>query len=213
MIKVLIVEDDKTLSDGIRYALLKEDYIVYQDDGKMNIDPEVDLVLIDVNLPIQSGFDRAKNYTAPIIFITANNREVDMLKGFALGCEDYVTKPFSIAVLIEKIKVVLRRHHNKDIYIHGELTYSKANKRLTVNDQEIRLTKKEYKLLEYFIDHKEQVLTKEQLLEHIWDIDGEFVNEGTVNVSINRLRKKMDVEGKRIKTVFGIGYKWSENHV
>ncbi|MCH4890005.1 response regulator transcription factor [Acidaminobacter sp. JC074] len=213
MSRILVVEDDKMLSDGMAYALKKEGFTVFQDDGTKSLDHPVDLVLLDVNLPIKSGFDRAGDYKSPIIFITANNKEAEMLRGFSLGCEDYVTKPFSIAVLIEKVKVVLRRHNHKETYFHKNLAYNRLKKELLVDGLEIKLTKKEYKLLEYFIDHKEQVLTKDLLLEHIWDIDGDFVGEGTLNVTINRLRKKLDDKGAWIQTVFGIGYKWSENHV
>ncbi len=213
MAKILIVEDDQTLNDGLNYALTKVGHSVISNYGheKMNT-AHIDLVLMDINLPQMNGFERAKLIDKPLIFLTANALEADMLKGFSLGCEDYITKPFSTSVLLEKIKVVLRRYESQDIYCYKELSYDKSKKELIIEDIRIDLTKKEYELLEYFIINKNQVITKQQLLNAIWDSNGDFVNEGTLNVTINRIRKKIDPGAKWIQTVFGIGYKWSENH-
>lgn len=210
MSKILIVEDDKMLNDGLYYALTKEGHNVVQNDGKQAITGRYDLVLLDINLPYKDGFELAQTIDDPIIFITAKSMERDILKGFSHGCEDYITKPFSIAVLLEKVKVVLRRFGSS--YAYGNLSYDQSKKELLIDEKFIDLTKKEHQIISYLIEHKEHVISKRQLLENVWDIEGDFVNEGTVNVTINRLRKKMDPNALWIQTVFGIGYKWSEKH-
>lgn len=211
MAKILIVEDDRDLNDGLMYALSKEGHLVVQSYGHDLIENfNYDLVILDVNLPRISGFDLSRNFKCPILFLTAKNLEKDILQGFSLGCEDYITKPFSLPVLKEKIKVILRRSSINACYSYKGLIYDHENKELKIDGTSISLTKKEHQILSYLINHRGKVITKNMLLEGIWDIEGEFVNEGTVNVSINRLRKKMDPETKWIQTVFGIGYKWSE---
>lgn len=211
MAKIIIIEDDKDLNDGLKYALSKEGHLVVQTYGHEVIeDFNYDLAILDVNLPRISGFDLSKNFKCPILFLTAKNLEKDMLEGFSLGCEDYITKPFSLPILKEKIKVILRRNSFSTCYAYKGLIYDQDNKELNVDGISISLTKKEHQILSYLINHRGKVITKNMLLEGVWDIDGEFVNDGTVNVTINRLRKKMDPESKWIQTVFGIGYKWSE---
>jgi len=222
MAEILIVEDDIALNEGLKFALEKDGYKVESvftgKDALTSINKQQALVLLDVNLPDSSGFQIAEKITGtPIIFLTAKDTEADMLKGFALGCEDYITKPFSLPVLKEKIKVVLRRRdaQNSELYAYNTLSYDNNKKQLTIGESSIPLTKREHKIIEYLIINKEQVITKGQLLEHIWDKGGDFVSENTVNVNINRLRNKIEdnpSKPKWIKTVFGIGYKWSEHH-
>lgn len=215
MAKILVVEDDKVLNKGLSYALNREGYeVISSFCGDKLITTTFDLVILDVNLPNKSGFHLTELIEVPIIFLTAKNQEVDILKGFSLGCEDYVTKPFSMAIFIEKVKVVLRRTNtNKKTYSYKDLFYDIDSKHLVIDNIHIIMTKKEYQILEYLIENKGRVITKRQLLEYNWDIDGDFVNESTVNVTINRMRKKMEKDTanpKWIQTVFGIGYKWSE---
>ncbi len=211
MAKILIVEDDKDLNDGLKYALSKEGHFVIQSYGNEIIENfNYDLAILDVNLPRINGFDLSKNFNCPILFLTAKNQEKDILEGFSLGCEDYITKPFSLPVLKEKIKVIIRRNTISASYAYNGLIYDQDNKELEVKGKAISLSNKEHQMLSYLINHRGKIMTKQMLLEGIWDIDGEFVNEGIVNVTINRLRKKMDPDSKWIQTVFGIGYKWSE---
>lgn len=210
MADILLVEDDRVLNDGLKIALEKEGHIVMQSyDGNI-VHTKYDLAILDVNLPTTSGFELSKQFECPILFLTALSKESDILKGFSLGCEDYITKPFSLSVLIEKVKVILRRSDQDQSYRYRSLSYDRQTMVLTIENEVIKLTKKEHDLIAYFIDHKGQVLSKNQLLDAIWDQHGDFVNEGTVNVTINRLRKKLNTEHQWIETIFGIGYKWSE---
>ncbi len=212
MAKIIIVEDDKDLNDGITYALSMEGHLVTQAYGDKVIQSfNFDLAILDVNLPLKSGFELAHDFKCPKLFLTANDTEKDMLRGFELGCEDYVTKPFSLAILLEKIKVILRRVDKQSCYAYNHLVYNREACLLEVKGEVIALSKREHQILDVLIHHRGKIVTKAMLLEAVWDKDGDFVNEGTVNVNVNRLRKKMDPDGKWIQTVFGIGYKWCES--
>lgn len=212
MSKILVVEDNKTLNDGLKHALESLGHVVVQNYGTSYPESKgIDLAIVDINIPIGSGYEVSKTLSCPILFLTARSDEKDMLKGFEHGCEDYVTKPFSLPILMEKVKVILRRHLKEDVYHYRNLEYKSNEKQLWIDKEEVVLTKKEHELITYFIKNKGQVLSKEQLLENIWDVHGEFVGDGTVNVTINRLRKKLNDEHQWIKTVFGIGYRWCEN--
>ena len=138
-----------------------------------------------------------------------------MLWGFDAGCDDYITKPFSLPVLVKKIQAHLRRQsgENRDLAISGDLTYDFLAKALYKKGQEVRLSATEHKLLALFLRHRGQVLTREQILAASWDVEANFVDENTLNVNVRRLREKLEDDPKKpehILTVFGIGYKWSE---
>lgn len=213
MAKLLLVEDDMTLNQMLIKALSQQGHDVTGHLSYRTIDDtSCDLAILDVNLPVMNGFELSKTLSCPVIFLTARDEEIDVLKGFDLGCEDYITKPFSLSIFLEKVKVVLRHHSGKVDYAYKNLTYEKKKRRLMIDHKIIELTKKEHDVIAYLIDHKEQVISKQQLLLAVWDIDGEFVSEGAVNVTINRIRKKMNTKSKWIQTVFGIGYRWSEHH-
>lgn len=213
MARILVVEDDKTLNQNLVKALSCEGHKV---EGHMSyrtlIDRNYDLAILDINLPMMDGFELSQTLSCPIIFLTARDSEKDMLKGFNLGCEDYITKPFSLSVFIERVKVVLRHHQSEASYMFKDLLYDKDKMQLMISERIIELTKREHEVIGYLIEHKGQVISKEQLLDAIWDVDGEFVSEGAVNVTINRIRKKMNTKEQWIQTVFGIGYRWSEVH-
>ncbi|MCK8058170.1 MULTISPECIES: response regulator transcription factor [unclassified Fusibacter] len=213
MAKILIVEDDLDINDGLTYALSKEGHFVVQSFGKEVInDFNYDLAILDVNLPGTDGFTLSKCFKCPILFLTAKNLEEDMLNGFSLGCEDYITKPFSLPVLKERVNVIIRRNTRTSTYAIKGLSYDKDRCQLEIDSAPVKLTKREHQILSYLIAARGKVVTKGMLLEGIWDVDGEFVNEGTVSVTVNRLRKKMDPDGRWIQTIFGIGYKWSESN-
>lgn len=213
MASILVVEDDRVLNNGLKLVLEKEGHTVIQNYGiDVLTNYPYDLAILDINLPGMDGFELSKKLKCPILFLTAKAEESNVLLGFSLGCEDYVTKPFSLSILVEKIKVILRRQGKTHCYFYKDLSYDPIKKDFRIGDRVIELSKKEHELLDYLIRHKEQILTKQQLLEAIWDVHGSFVNEGTVNVTINRLRKKMNANNPWIQTVFGIGYKWSETH-
>ena len=138
-----------------------------------------------------------------------------MLKGFDSGCDDYVTKPFSMAILLRRIEALLKRSENTDsrFYHCGELVYDFDGKQLKKQGQEVKLTATEIRLLEAFLTHRNQVLTREQLLDMVWDTYENYVDEKTLNVNVGRLRGKIEEDSREqgyIRTVFGIGYKWSD---
>lgn len=195
---ILIVEDDEVLNKNITFALETEGYDVlsaFSADEAEELFPKAGLILLDVSLPGKSGFELCrtirKQSSVPIIFLTSYDGEQDMLKGFDSGCDDYITKPFRLKVLLSRIKAVMRR--------------------CTVELPDIELTAVEQKLLEYLMLNRERFLTREQILAYLWDSNGCFVNDNTLSVNISRLRDKLKNSGKgQIITKRGIGYKWTE---
>lgn len=223
MTRILLIEDDVLLNQGIAYALKKEGYLTdtaysfAEAWTKVNEFPS--LILLDINLPDGDGREflkelRVKNQV-PVIFLTARDSEKDMIAGFDVGCDDYITKPFSIPVLLRKIKILLKRagSQNSELYYQGDLVYDFREKILTICSGKVKLTATETRLLEYFLQNRGRVLTREQILEKVWDSYENFVDEKTLNVTVRRLREKIEKDPKNpvyIKTVFGLGYKWKE---
>ncbi|MFL8710085.1 MULTISPECIES: response regulator transcription factor [unclassified Clostridioides] len=232
MLKLLIVEDDSTISFGIKYALEQEGFSVdiAKDllSGKEMISSnEYSMILLDVTLPDGTGYELCQ-YTRefsqiPIIFLTACDEEVNIVMGLDMGGDDYITKPFRIRELISRIKAVLRRKGNtseeaKKMLKFGELNIYTLEARVYKNEKEIFLTSVEYKLLLILIQNKNTVLSRTQILEKLWDVTYDFVNDNTLTVYIKRLREKIGddlCEPIYIETVRGLGYKWigSENNV
>lgn len=221
--KILIVEDDRMLNEGIAYAIRKKEYLVYSagtlEEAETYLNQSVNLVILDINLPDGDGREFLKkvrgNNPVPVLLLTARDTEQDMLQGFAVGCDDYVTKPFSMAVLLCRIEVLLKHVGNMEgqFYYCGTLAYDFKEKLLRKGESFVKLTATEIRLLEVFLKHRNQVLTREQLLGLVWDAYENYVDEKTLNVNIRRLREKIEDDPKEpvyIKTVFGIGYKWSD---
>ena len=224
MTNILIIEDDRLLNEGISFALKSEGYDVlsaYNGEQAIKIlDNNIDLIIIDINLPDINGIDLCESIrediSIPIIFLTARDTEEDIVKGFKVGGDDYITKPFSLPVLKERIKAVLKRgsEKNNNIYSYKGLAFDFDNLRLSKNDVEIPITGTEVKLLELFIKNKGTILTRTLILNKIWDIDGDFVDENTISVNIRRIRAKIEDDPSKpsfIKTVFGIGYTWGDD--
>lgn len=223
MKRILVIEDDRLLNQGIAYALKKEGYLVdtvYSAAEAWDCLNEIpSLILLDVNLPDGDGRDflkelRKKN-PVPVICLTARDSERDMLDGFDAGCDDYVTKPFSVPVLLRRIRLLEKRagQQGKKLYYQGELVYDFSQKQLSIGKAEVKLTATEIRLLEFFLRNRGQVLTRGQILENVWDSHENFVDEKTLNVNVRRLREKIEEDAKNpryIRTVFGIGYKWCE---
>lgn len=224
MITILIIEDDELLNEGIAFALKNEGYSILSAynsrEAQKMLKDKVDLIILDINLPDGNGIDTCKyirkDKNIPIIFLTAKDTEEDIIKGFRAGGDDYITKPFSLPILKERIKAILNRVKTENhIYSFKDIIFDFDKLCLTKNGVEIPITKVEVKLLELFIRNKGKVLTKAQILEKIWDIDGDFIDENTVNVNIRRLRTKIEDDPSNpafIKTVFGIGYMWSDDN-
>lgn len=177
---------------------------------------KVDVFLIDIGLPDGNGIELYQELQMekriPAIFLTARDEEKEMLLAFDAGAQDYVVKPFSMKVLMKRLEVVLKRNP-EERYMVGELTLYPDRKQVFTGKTEISLTAKEYQLLEYLMRNQGQVLTKENILETIWGVDGQFVVDNTVSVTINRLRRKIEPDGERqgyIQNVFGLGYRIGE---
>lgn len=224
MAYILMVEDDDLLSKGIAFALEKDNHKVfsvydYQEGYSIFLKDKFDLVLLDINLPDGSGTQLCTKMRqisdVPIIFITANDTEQDMIRGFQQGCDDYIAKPFSLNVLKQRINAVLRRTGimDKDSIKHGDLVIDLKRFMVLKAGQSVRLTAKEFKLLELLVKNKGQVLTRQIILEKLWDAEGNFVDENALSVNIRRLRQKLEDNPHQpayIITVFGIGYTWGD---
>lgn len=224
MARILIVEDDKILNKGVAFALKKEGYEVVsaysKNEGKQIIlKDKIDFLLLDINLPDGNGLDLCREVrdraNIPIVFFTANDTEEDMVKGFETGCDDYIAKPFSVELLRHKINAILKRNKmvNKNLFEYNGLRIDFDRMSVDILGNEVSLTATEYKLLELLAINKGKVVTKEILLEKLWDNNGNFVDENTLSVNIRRLRKKIEEDPKNPKyiiTVFGIGYTFGE---
>lgn len=224
MSKILVVDDDKSLNKGLKYAVNKAGYDVVSafeyDEAITSLDENhIILAIIDINLPQKSGLDLCKyirkKSMLPIIFLTAKDTEDDIVKGFKFGCDDYISKPFSVPVLIQRIDAVLRRSNtvDKNIYLCEEegLKIDFDKMKVFKNNNEIKVTPKEFKLIKLLCDNRGKVLQRERIMEKIWDINEEFIDSNSLSVSIKRLREKIEDDTKNPKliiTVFGIGYTW-----
>lgn len=221
MANIFLLEDDKILSKGISIALEKDEHTVTAVYGYMEAlqtyqNQRYDLFLLDVNLPDGSGLKLCQKIRetseTPVLFLTANDTEEDMLDGFSAGCDDYISKPFPLEVLRKKVQAILKRTIGDTARIRYKNLEVDTDKCLVLlNGEEVHLTSTEYKLLCYLIENKGRIVTKAMLLEQLWDIDGNFVDENTVRVNIKRLRQKLkDEKQEYIVTVFGMGYTFGE---
>lgn len=225
MNRILIVEDNLTLREGMVYALRQAGYEPVgagsvEEAGRC-LSPLPDLTLLDINLPDGDGRDFLHTLRsvsqAPVILLTALDAENDMVRGFDAGCDDYITKPFSMPVLLRRIKAILRRAGEKetdDKYMCGPLVYDFTKKELRKNDEAVSLTATEVRLLEYFLQNRNQTLSRGQILSAVWDAYENYVDEGALNVNVRRLREKVEEDAKQplyIRTMFGIGYQWDDN--
>jgi len=220
--KILLIEDDENISFGIKTYLEKKDFQVEIGDtlakGKEKFKLSYDLIILDMNLSDGIGYEffsfvKSKSHI-PIIFLTVRDEDEEIVKGLDLGADDYITKPFKLSILESRINTVLRRVKRDnivdDILFCKELKLIKSQTKVYKDNEEINITGREYKLLEMFMENQNQTLTRERILERLWDIEGDFVNDNTLTVTIKRLREK--VEGdynkpKIIKTIRGIGYR------
>lgn len=221
MANIFLLEDDKILSKGISIALEKDGHHVttaygYVEALQKYTLKKYDLFLLDINLPDGNGMNFCQKIRQtsqlPVLFLTANNTEEDMLKGYDVGCDDYISKPFSIDVLRRKVSAILKRTITETARIqYKDLEVDMEKCLVLLNGEEIHLSATEYKLLCYLIQHKGTVVTKTMLLENLWDKDGNFIDDNTLRVNIKRLRQKLkDDNQEYIVTVFGIGYTFGE---
>lgn len=223
--KILIIEDDLSLINGLSFAIKKQGYEL--DIARTSAEADTifengkyDLVILDVSLPDGSGFDICKKIRqtskVPVIFLTAADEETDIIMGLDIGGDDYITKPFKLAVLLSKINAILRRSNDFNTSdtelcsngIRVELLKNKVYK----NNTPIELTANEYKLLCLFMQNTDIVLTSDRILGKLWDCDENYIDNNTLTVYIRRLCTKIEdnpSEPKMIVTIRGMGYKWS----
>ena len=223
MERLLIIEDDMHLSRGICDVVEKKGYEAVCAASLREAEQvplqNINLILLDCNLPDGDGVEFCRKLReksqVPVIFLTARDTEREMVAGFQAGGDDYVAKPFSTAVLLQRIEAVLRRsgERTSDCFTYKELQVNFATCSVRQKGEDVKLSATEYKLLEVLIKNRGQVLTRQVLLEKIWDCDAKFVDDNTLNVYIRRLRKKIEPDSNNpvyVLTVFGIGYTFGE---
>ncbi len=200
MEQILLVEDDEAMADSLIFALEAEQFTVRHaatlEEAEQGC-KGVDLIILDVSLPDGCGFDFCKRLrqreNCPVIFLTARDDEADIVHGLELGADDYITKPFRLRELIARIHALIRRAKGK-------------------NQLPETLTATERRLVHYLQINSDRVVTRNQILDCLWDQHGEFVDDNTLSVHIRRLREKLDTDGvQHIRTVRGIGYQWIES--
>ena len=225
MQRILLAEDDKTIVEGLSYALGQEGFEVCAADTLARAvgllrEKTFDLALLDLALPDGSGYDicrfiRRTRSATRVIFLTACDEETSVVMGLDMGADDYVTKPFRIRELLSRIRTALRRGNGAsggELRL-GEVGIDSKQAKVFKNGTEISLTALEYRLLLTFAQNAGQVLTRERLLEGIWDVGGDFVNDNTLTVYIKRLRDKIEDDPQQprlIQTVRGLGYRAGE---
>ena len=219
--KILVLEDDEAIGIGLLYTLENEKYEVTLvktvAEAKKAVEREMfDLCILDLTLPDGNGYEVCSLIKSkgdfPVIFLTAYDDEINVITGFELGADDYISKPFRVRELLARIKSVLRRY-SKDtadgVVKIGDLSVNTAEAKVLLKGEEIVLTAMEYRLLLTFVNNRGTVMTRRRLLEEIWDVDGDFVNDNTLTVYIKRLRDKIEEDAndpKYRKTVRGLGY-------
>lgn len=227
MLKILLLEDDKSLNRGISLKLQKEGYEVLSAFGVTEAEEvfrtnQIALIISDITMNDGNGLDFArevrKKSDVHILFLTALDQEVDIVNGYDVGADDYITKPFSLMVLISKVNAIMRRIESKqngseetgELYAE-DICMQSVQMKVYKGGEELNLSKKEIQLLHYFLEHPGQIISKEQILEAVWGLDGQFVDDNTVPVTISRLKKRLssNEEGEYIKNVRGLGYLWT----
>lgn len=219
MRKILLVEDNETIILGLKYSLEQEGFEVdvakSVKETQKKLENTFDLYLLDISLPDGNGFEICKEIKSkqdvPVIFLTARDEETNVVLGLDIGADDYIIKPFRIRELISRINSVLRRY-DKNIansrIVYQDIVIDTKKAKVYQNNQEIIFTSLEYKILLMLFTNQNKLITRDQLLDKIWDIAGNFVNDNTLTVYIKRIREKIgDKQGNIIQTVRGIGYR------
>lgn len=222
MSKILFVEDDYSIAEALSFALREEGYevvhkVTLKETAKVIREP-FDLAILDISLPDGSGYDICRmirqNSDTPVLFLSAIDEEVNVVMGLDMGAVDYVTKPFRLRELLSRIRGILRRTAGKSthsgIYQLKDLTLDSQKMQVKKDGEEIFLSAQEYRLLLYLMQHPDQVLTREQIVQALWDDGGNYVNDNTLTVTVRRLREKIGddkADPERIVTVRGFGYK------
>ena len=223
--RILVIEDDLALSAGLCFELDSNGYLTVAAYNCRKARPLLqedpfDLAIMDVNLPDGNGFDLCREVKTvkpelPVIFLTANDLEQDVLNGFDLGAEDYIIKPFNMQIFLRRVEVALRRGSKgtvppEDSWTDGFLLLDFGALTAVRGGEKLSITPNEYKLLKVLTENAGNIITRQILLERLWDCDGNFIDDHTLTVTINRLRAKIENDDHTyIKTIRGMGYIWT----
>lgn len=229
MQRLLLLEDDISLIDGLKYSLEKNGFevkaarTIKEARKAWESDRIYDLLLLDVTLPDGNGFEicemvRRENSYIPIIFLTASDEETSIIRGLDSGGDDYITKPFKLGELCSRIRALLRRagisSPNQSVSITcGDVTIDFLGSRVLLREKVIELTSAEYRLLCLLVRNANRVVTRDIILDELWDSMGDFVDNNTLSVYVRRLREKVEIDPshpEHLLTIRGFGYQWKE---
>lgn len=219
-LKILVVDDESRMRKLVKDFLLKSNYeVVEAEDGAQALDiffeqNNIDLIILDVMMPQMDGWEVCREIRAyskvPIIMLTAKSDEHDELQGFELGVDEYIAKPFSPKILVARVEAILRRTNQltvNEALEAGGIIINKAAHIVTIDGQQVELSYKEFELLSYFVENKGLALSREKILNSVWNYDY-FGDARTIDTHVKKLRSKMGKKGDMIKTIWGMGYKF-----
>lgn len=224
-VRIGIIEDDQALREGLKLVFELDGWEVVcaataKEGGRLAEKGGCDLVVLDCNLPDGSGFDMLRGLrekeAPPVLMLTARSGEIDELQALELGVEDFMRKPFSLAVLKARARRILRRREAPSLLSSGDITVDMGSREVRKNGEVLSLSALETRLLVLLMEHSGQILSREQILEAVWDRDGNYVDENTLTVTVRRLRLKIEEDPsspRRIRTIHGMGYIWKEGAV
>jgi len=219
-LKILVVDDETRMRKLVRDFLIRSDFeVIEASDGVEAIErfeenPDVSLIILDVMMPRKDGYETLKEIRSqskvPVIMLTAKSDETDELLGFKYGVDEYITKPFSPKILVARVDAILRRSGNApadDVIEAGGITIDRVAHRVIIDGKDIELSYKEFELLTYFIHNQGVALSREKILNSVWNYDY-FGDARTIDTHVKKLRSKMGDKGDYIKTIWGMGYKF-----
>ena len=221
-LKILVADDESRMRKLVKDFLLKSNFEVLEaEDGSQALDlfyatKDIALIILDVMMPKMDGFEVCREIRqtsqVPIIMLTAKGDERDELQGFQLGVDEYITKPFSPKILVARVEAVLRRTNQAEeteLLEYGGIVVDKTAHSVTINGKPVDLSFKEFELLTYFMENKGIALSREKILNHVWNYDY-FGDARTIDTHVKKLRSKLGNKGDLIKTIWGVGYKMGE---
>ena len=219
-LKILVVDDESRMRKLVKDFLIKDGYIVIEaGDGQQALDifyedKDISLIILDVMMPNRDGWEVCreirKNSKVPIIMLTAKSEERDELLGFELGVDEYISKPFSPKILAARVSAILRRANivtTNEVMEEGGITINKVAHSVSVDGKDIELSYKEFELLSFFFENKGVALSREKILNNVWNYDY-FGDARTIDTHVKKLRGKLGNKGDMIKTIWGMGYKF-----